>query len=502
VSESALALQTELTLWEGIKDSSNAGLFEDYLRQYPAGRFRALAEDRIGRLRGAPAGAEPSAWSPVPPPAASAGADPPGRRAGSVFRDCPACPELVVIPAGRFRMGSSASEDERLENEGPSHVVAVPSLALGVYEVTVAEFAAYAAQTRVAATGCVAWDGTAWAFDRAKSWRSPWFAQTPQDPVVCVSWEEAQGFVKWLSTRTGQRYRLPSEAEWEYAARAGTTTRRYWGDAASGVCSYANFADETAKRTLGRTTVHPCADEFVYTAPVGRFRGNAFGLYDMLGNAYEWTQDCWHDDYTGAPADGSAWTTGGVTAGWCAAVPGSTNRASCGRPTAAGTPPRSGAVFWVFVWPGCCRSDANALLLLARAVGHRRGRLGGASAGCRCPRVAGRSADAFVDGTADALVIGKQRINAGANVQRRQRGEDDGEGGQGIGTRQRGTRQWHDRSHGPCGGGVRRPHRRGGSRRLLLLRSRCAGCRRKPSRAGGLRRRRHGLRAPMAFPLE
>jgi sulfatase modifying factor 1 len=127
--------------------------------------------------------------------------------------------------------------------------------------------------------------------------------------VVCVSWDDAEAFAKWLSRRAKQTYRLASEAEWEYAVRAGTTTKRYWGDSALDACAYSNVADETTKQSHSGT-IHACTDGYAHTAPAGRFKPNAFGLYDLLGNAWEWTQDCWNKDYSGAPADGASWTIG------------------------------------------------------------------------------------------------------------------------------------------------------------------------------------------------
>ena len=128
--------------------------------------------------------------------------------------------------------------------------------------------------------------------------------------MTCVSWNDAQAYVAWLSETTGVRYRLPSEAEWEYAARAGTTTSRYWGGSANGQCPYANGADRTAGRRFGDWTVADCADGSVFTVPVGTLQPNAFGLFDVLGNLSEWTADCWNPGYVEAPVDGRPRSTG------------------------------------------------------------------------------------------------------------------------------------------------------------------------------------------------
>jgi formylglycine-generating enzyme required for sulfatase activity len=131
--------------------------------------------------------------------------------------------------------------------------------------------------------------------------------------VACVSWEDASAFVRWLSQKTGKGYRLLTEAEWEYAARAGTATTRFWGDAGNRSCGYANGADLTAEAQVpdaSNWAVANCNDRYAYTAPVGSYRPNSFGLHDMLGNVWEWTQDCWNGNYSGAPTDGSAWAAG------------------------------------------------------------------------------------------------------------------------------------------------------------------------------------------------
>ncbi|MDR4516607.1 MAG: formylglycine-generating enzyme family protein [Nitrosomonas sp.] len=124
--------------------------------------------------------------------------------------------------------------------------------------------------------------------------------------MVCVTWHDAQAYVTWLSNRTGLRYRLPTEAEWEYAARANSNTTRFYKDDRQ--CDYANGAGlETRSVTGYDFTIAECRDPYVYTAPVGRFKSNDFGLYDILGNVMEWTQDFWHNSYINAPTDGTAW---------------------------------------------------------------------------------------------------------------------------------------------------------------------------------------------------
>jgi formylglycine-generating enzyme required for sulfatase activity len=129
--------------------------------------------------------------------------------------------------------------------------------------------------------------------------------------VIDVSWNDAREYVAWLSSKTGEKYRLPSEAEWEYAARAGTTTERFWGNSHVEACRYANVYDESGKRAETRPwPSHECDDGYAWTAPVGSFQPNAFGLEDMLGNVWEWTEDCWNETYEGAPTDGGAWTRG------------------------------------------------------------------------------------------------------------------------------------------------------------------------------------------------
>jgi formylglycine-generating enzyme required for sulfatase activity len=222
---------------------------------------------------------------------------------------------MVVIDSGHFVMGSPTHEEGRMVTEGPMHTVTiVKPFALGRCEVTVGEFRRFIRETRYVTLaerkgGCNVWStGTkTWEQRAEANWDNPGFEQTESHPVVCVSFEDVLAYLDWISQRTGQRYRLPSEAEWEYAARAGTTTARYWSDAANAACRYANVLDQKAQSQFAGSAIHACDDGFVYTAPVGTFTANACGLFDMIGNVWEWTQDCWHVKYEGALVNGAAW---------------------------------------------------------------------------------------------------------------------------------------------------------------------------------------------------
>jgi formylglycine-generating enzyme required for sulfatase activity len=227
---------------------------------------------------------------------------------------------MVAIPAGRFAMGISPGEEEREvladrfhDRSQPQHAVEVQRFSAGKFEVTRGQYRAFAEATGAGSDGCFVWTGTEFEKDATKDWRNPGYAQSDAHPVACVSWNDASAYARWLSGKTGPHYRLLTEAEWEYAARAGTTTTRFWGDAADMSCDYANGADRSVRAQVpgaGSWAIANCNDRYAYTAPVGSYRPNAFGLYDMLGNLEEWTEDCWNANYTGAPADGSAWASG------------------------------------------------------------------------------------------------------------------------------------------------------------------------------------------------
>ena len=213
-----------------------------------------------------------------------------------LFRDCDVCPGMVVVPAGTFLMGSPDSDVERVANDQPQHLVTIDApFAAGVYEVTFAEWDAC-----VLAGACAGdeVDDEGWGRERR--------------PVINATWEESQAYVQWLSQETGERYRLLSEAEWEYVARAGTEAARYWGDE-SVQCDHANAQDAAYLRGYPSRTAASCSDGYAETAPVGLYSPNAFGLHDVLGNVAEWTQDCLNPHYSGAPRDGSAWEQGNCT---------------------------------------------------------------------------------------------------------------------------------------------------------------------------------------------
>lgn len=205
------------------------------------------------------------------------------RRIGDRFLDCAECPEMAVLPGGAFQMGSPADEAGRAYNEGPRHRVQIaPGLAVGVFEVSFREWDAC-----VDAGGCAGYRPEDHGWGRG------------QRPVVNVSWLDAQSYVAWLSDRTGVEYRLLSEAEWEYAARAGTTSTYAFGDQLS-----AEHANVRFSRSYGYDGPPRGA------LPVGLYPANRFGLHDMHGNVYEWATDTWHGTYRGAPADGSEWSSG------------------------------------------------------------------------------------------------------------------------------------------------------------------------------------------------
>ena len=264
------AATIELAFWDSIKSSTDIDDFKAYIEQYPNGRFVSLARNRL-RSQTQPitptriAAAVPSTQSFAPTAVAG---DSQRLAAGTVFRDCADCPEMVVIPPGNYMMGGSRA-------------ISIPrTYAVGKFEVTFAQWDAC-----VSAGGCT---------------------HNPSDqgwgrgsrPVMNVSWADAKQYTAWLTQKSRKSYRLLTDAEWEYAARAGTTTAYYWGDGYAEICQYASV--DKGGNGCGTNK----------TSPVGERRPNAFGLHDMLGNVWEWTEDCWNASVDGVPTDGSARTTG------------------------------------------------------------------------------------------------------------------------------------------------------------------------------------------------
>jgi formylglycine-generating enzyme required for sulfatase activity len=230
------------------------------------------------------------------------------------IRDCSSCPTMVIIPAGNFSMGSAVSETGHNKDENPVHQVIIGTFLLSSTEITRGQFSEFVKETGYN-TGDQCWtieDGKY--EERSANWGKISYAQNNSHPVVCISWNDATAYTEWLSHKTGKSYRLPTEAEWEYAARGKTRTARYWGESPDNACQYANVADKIAQKLIKPAAtwqVHNCEDGFAYTAPVGSFKANAFGLHDMLGNVWEWVEDSYHDSYQGAPANGSAWAGNG-----------------------------------------------------------------------------------------------------------------------------------------------------------------------------------------------
>ena len=211
-------------------------------------------------------------------------------------------PEMVFIKGGTFQMGSPSNEAGRRYNE-KQHLVTVGNFQLGKTEVTVGEFKRFVQAANYRTTnGCHVIVDNEWKLDTDKNWKNPGFSQTDQHPVVCVTQQDALAYAQWLSQRTGKHYGLPTEAQWEYAARAGTQTARYWGDNTGQACQHGNVVDQKIKQQYAgwNWAIHNCNDGSVHTATVGRYRANRFGLKDMLGNVSEWTCSAYESNYNGS----------------------------------------------------------------------------------------------------------------------------------------------------------------------------------------------------------
>lgn len=217
---------------------------------------------------------------------------------------------MVIVPRGQFLMGSPESEPGRGKDESPVHPVSIDYvLAVSVHEVTLAQYREFMAASKRAVGGNCITDRVKsgdWQPNAATTYRDPGYPQGPDHPVVCVSWEDAQAYVDWINAQSGGGYRLPTEAEWEYIARAGSQHAYPWGDSADDGCKDANNGDANAAKKYPDAIWARCDDGSLNTAPVGSYQPNAFGLYDVMGNVAEWTLDCGAPEYAHAPADGSA----------------------------------------------------------------------------------------------------------------------------------------------------------------------------------------------------
>lgn len=251
----------------------------------------------------------------------------PAATAPQSARECAECPEIVVVPAGTFRFGSPETDREADKATGETPALSVTiarPFAMTRTEITVAQFRLFVDATQAPVSGdCRVPSGGAWQRFPERSWQDPGFG-TPQaddEPVVCVSFADAKAYAAWLSKLTGQTYRLPSEVEWEYAARGGTSTARFFSEGDSDerslvslACDYANVYDAGAARDLNFPIPYArCSDGHTYTAPVASYRPNAFDLYDLIGNVREWTEDCYTASNEGRPEDARPW----VWAGGC-----------------------------------------------------------------------------------------------------------------------------------------------------------------------------------------
>lgn len=341
IARSRAAELDEAASWQALGHAPTVGAFAAFLRRFPAGRFADEAEARIRELEATPAGARPIAppqrrdqrpqpntpssmmpaglprwaapvavagialagllaWSPWSlPPAVDGGSTPPALTtpvepesreavAPSSGQQPPKAaarviePEMVRVPARTFFMGSPSGEAGRDTNEGPQQQISIAAFEVGKYEVTFDEWDAC-----VAGGGCNGYRPSDEGWGRGRR------------PVINVSWDDAKSYVNWLNSQTGKRYRLLTEAEWEYAERAGTTTAYFWGSDANAGCAFMNGYDATAKRANPSWTAVTCDDGYLNTAPVGAYRSNSFGLYDMTGNVWEWVEDCYRDNLSG-----------------------------------------------------------------------------------------------------------------------------------------------------------------------------------------------------------
>jgi formylglycine-generating enzyme required for sulfatase activity len=263
----------ESLVWQAIAKESDPALFEDYLERYPGGGFAGVAKAKLDKLKAQAKSAKP--------------------KPGDIFREPATGMEFVWVEGGCFAMGSPDGETGRYEDEGPVHEVCVDGLWVGKTEVTNRQYRLFAA-----------------AHD-SKSFAGRSLNNDDQ-PAANLSWDDARAYAEWLSSKGSGVYRLPTEAEWEHAARGGSAASRFWGDNPADACAYANVSDLAAESALQRSRSHACDDRFAVSSPAASYRPNPYGLYDMLGNVREWCQDVYGEKaYSAHKRDNPAFAGGG-----------------------------------------------------------------------------------------------------------------------------------------------------------------------------------------------
>jgi len=293
--------------WGNAQRVNSCEAYRSFLTLFQDSRFVAPAEEARDRLCALPAVTGPAAAL-----RAAQGGEPIANRR---FTECAECPEMVAVPGGTFVLGSPPIEQGRLGDEGPRESVTLQPFAVSRFEVTRAQYGSFLRETgRMIGGDCWVLNkaGSGVEQQQGGSWQAPGFEQTDQHPVVCVSWEDTQAYVAWINSKVnGDPYRLLTESEWEYAARAGTITRYWWGDAESDLCAHANGADQSIRSLFPHWgPVASCSDGQTFTAPVGfSGRENNFGLADMAGNVSEWSQDCYNKNYELTQTNGAVSTS-------------------------------------------------------------------------------------------------------------------------------------------------------------------------------------------------
>ena len=319
--------------WSSVSNSSSAAVLRTFIGQFPDTVYADFARARLKELEDtakARAGSETAKTGGTPPPPTAGKAekkdretkvavgtfakkppDPPKPTSrtfspGETFKDCDTCPSMVVVPSGSFMMGSKTFTKKRGDrDERPRHKVTIARpFAVGRFEVTHGEFMTFARETsHDRGYSCSTWENGVTQDRAGRSFENPGFATRDDYPVVCVTWGHAQAYLTWLSHKTGKTYRLLSEAEWEYSARAGTTTEYFFGNDLRQICKYANSADASQRESWRHRSCNDGSGSSV--TPVGKYLPNAFGLHDVHGNVWEFVSDCFSADYKGAPTDGS-----------------------------------------------------------------------------------------------------------------------------------------------------------------------------------------------------